>query len=193
MTVAAALLFSTLTLAAEGFWETKSPDLWTVEEVQAIFEASPWSRTLRVRGAPLRVHLASAKPLRDAEKRERAFQKRAGAPDASFSEYLAMLEERAYVVLAVKITDRELFSDGAMVSRMQKDTQMRVGKKIYPLITHFPPSSSDPYLRFVFARPMLAPADKSLFFAFMVPGATDPYRQADFPLKDLTYKGKPEY
>jgi hypothetical protein len=180
-------------MAATGFWESKPPEEWTVEEVQSIFEASPWSRTLRVRGDPLQAHLASALPMRHAEKRQRAFQKRTGAPDASFAEYLAMMEEDQYIVLAVKIKDRERFSDGVMINRMQKDTQMRIGKKVYPLVTHFPPSSSDTYLRLVFARPELGPGDKSLFFAFMVPGATDPYRQVEFLVKDLMFQGKLAY
>ena len=182
-----------LLAAAGGFWDSKPVEDWTVEEVQSIFEGSPWSRTLRVRGDALQAHLASALPMREAEKRQRAFQKRKGAPDASFAEYLAMMEEDGYIVLAVKIQEREKFSDGVMVSRMQKDTQMRIGKKNYTLLTHFPPSSSDPYLRLVFKRPALGPSDKSIFFAFLVPGATDPYRNVEFQVKDLQYKGTIEY
>ena len=165
--------------ATTGFWETKSPDSWTVREIQSILESSPWSRTLRVPGGTLEVHLSSALPMREAENRQRAFQKRAGAPDASFAEYLAMVEEGGYIVLGVNTNDREAFADGAMVSRMQKDTEMRAGKKAYPLLTHFPPSSTDPYLRLVFTRPRLAPSDKSLAFTFLVPGAIDPYRRVE--------------
>lgn len=179
---------------ADSFWESKPADTWTVAEVQSIFEASPWSRTLRVRGDPMQVHLAAATPMRDAEKRQKAFQKRIGAADASFAEYLAMLDEGSYIVLAVRIKDREMFSDGPLVSRMQKDTQMRIGKKTYPLLTHFPPSSSDFYLRLVFAKPQALQAnDKSMYFYFVVPGATDPYRQVEFLFKDLSYRGKLEY
>lgn len=182
-----------LAFLSGGFWDTKPPEEWSVEEVQAIFEASPWSRTLRVRGDPLQAHLASALPMREAEKRQRAFQKRTGAPDASFAEYLAMMDEGEYMVLAVKIQDRERFSDGTMVNRMQKDSQMRIGKKSYPLLTHFPPSSSDSYLRLVFKRPAVALSDKSIFFAFLVPGATDPYRNVEFNLKEMQFRGKLEY
>jgi hypothetical protein len=180
-------------LGFAGFWDTKPPEEWTVEEVQAMFEGCPWSRTLRVRGDPLQAHLASAEPMREAEKRQRAFQKRTGAPDASFAEYLAMMDEGEYIVLAVKIKDREKFSDGVMVNRMQKDTVMRVGKTSYPLFTHFPPSSSDPYLRLVFKRPALGPGDKSIFFAFLVPGATDPYRNVEFYCKEMEFRGKLAY
>jgi hypothetical protein len=182
-----------LLLLLAGFWDTKPAEEWSVEEVRSMFEGSPWSRTLRVRGDPLQAHLASALPMRDAEKRQRAFQKRTGAPDASFAEYLAMMEEGEYIVLAVKIQDREKFADGVMVNRMQKDTQMRIGKKSYPLFTHFPPSSSDSYLRLVFKRPTLAVSDKSIFFAFVVPGVTDPYRNVEFYLKEMEFRGKLAY
>ena len=178
-------------LAASGFWEQKEPADWTVDEVQSILEFSPWSRTLRNRGDPMHVHLGSALPMRQAETRERAFQKRVGANTASFEEYQGMLNEGIYTVLCVKINDREAFSDGNLVNRMQKDTQMQTGGKTYKLITHFPPSASDPYLRLVFPR--VSPPGKSLEFTFVVPGAMDPYRHVAFFSKDMNYRGKLEY
>jgi hypothetical protein len=185
------LLLFCLTLGASGFWEQKAPEDWTIDEVRSILELSPWSRALRNRGEPLFVHLGSALPMRQAESRERAFQKRMGAPSASFDEYQGMLNEGIYTVLCVKINDREAFSDGDLVNRMQKDTQMRTDGKTYKLVTHFPPSASDPYLRLVFPR--ISPPGKSIEFTFVVPGAMDPYRQVSFFTKDMNYRGKLEY
>jgi hypothetical protein len=176
--------------AASGFWDTKPPEEWSVEQVREILEYSPWSQTIRSRGDAIQVHLASALPMRQAEQRQRMMQKRPGANSATFDEYLAMVEEGKYIVLAVRMKDAEAFADGVLVSRMQKDSRMRADKKSFDLITYFPPSPSDPYLRLVFPR---AAVVKSIDFTFLIPGATDPYRQATFMAKDMMYRGKLEY
>jgi len=176
--------------AASSFWEQKPPEEWTVEEVQSIFESSPWSRTLRGRREELQIHLASALPMRQAEVRERAFQKRPGAPTASHEEYLAMVEEGKYIVVAVRVKNREAFSDAGLVERMQKDSQLKSNRKSFPLVTYFPPSASDPYLRLVFPR---VEPEKSLDFLIVIPGALDPYHQVSFYRKDMAYRGKLEY
>lgn len=177
-------------VAAAGFWEAKPPEDWTVEEVRGMFEDSPWSRTLRSRGEPMQVHLASALPMRQAEQRQRAMQKRPGANSVTFDEYLAMVEDGKYIVLAVAMQDREAFADGQLVSRLQKDARMRADKKSYEMVTYFPPSPSDPYLRLVFPRVDVV---KSVDFMFLIPGAIDPYRQVSFFAKDMMYRGKLEY
>ena len=179
-----------LLLLASGFWESKPPEEWTVEQVREILEDSPWSQTLRSRAEPVQVHLASALPMRQAEQRQRLMQKRPGANTATFDEYLAMVEEGKYIVLAVRIKDTEPFSDGVLISRMQKDSRMRADKKTFDLITYFPPSPSDPYLRLVFPRVAVV---KSVDFMFVIPGVIDPYRQATFMAKDMLYHGKLEY
>lgn len=187
---AVAMLVLWSCLAASGFWDTTPPDQWTVEQVREILEYSPWAQTLRSRGDVIQVHLASALPMRQAEERQRRMQKRPGANSATFDEYLAMVEEGKYIVLAVHMKDAEAFADGVLVSRMQKDSRMRADKKSFDLITYFPPSPSDPYLRLIFPR---AAVVKSVDFTFVIPGATDPYRQATFMAKDMMYRGKLEY
>lgn len=186
---AVALLVSML-FAASGFWETRPPEEWTVEQVREILEYSPWSQVLRSRGDPIQVHLASALPMRQAEERQRVMRKRPGANSATFDEYLAMVEEGKYIVLAVQMKNAEAFSDGVLVARMQKDSRMRADKKSFDLVTYFPPSPSDPYLRLVFPR---VPVVKSVDFTVVIPGATDPYRQVTFLAKDMLYRGKLEY
>ncbi len=179
-------------LLAAGVWDQKPPAEWSVEEVQGMLESSPWSRLLRESASQeLRAHLASALPMREAEGRERTFQRRTGAADASLEEYLAMLEEGKYIVLAVHLSDREGFSDSIMVDRMKRDSQMRAGKAALRLVTYFPPSSSDPYLRLVFPR--VEQPGKTLEFTIVVPGAADPYRRLIFYTKEMIYRGKLEY
>lgn len=183
-------------LAADAWWNQKPPEAWSVEEVREILESSPWARTLEVKGGgTIRVHLASALPMREAEKRERTFDRRTGAPDGSFAEYLAMIEEGKYLVLAVRVPAdaREAFSDAGRVSDLQKDSRLRAGKKSHPLVTFFPPSSSDPYLRLVFDRPTSIEKEKSLDIEFVVPGISDPYRRASFYTKELRYRDRIEY
>ncbi len=117
-------------------------------------------------------------------------QKRPGTEGATYAEYQALLDEGKYIVLAVRIKDREAFSDGELVARMQKDSMMRVDKQKYDLVTYFPPSASDPYLRLVFPRVAVV---KSVDFMFVIPGASDPYRQVSFFAKGMQYRGKLEY
>ncbi|BDC48653.1 hypothetical protein F183_A09690 [Bryobacterales bacterium F-183] len=191
MNAAAAILFLQLSLAwASGFWDSTPPEQWTPEQVREIFEDSPWSRTLRSRGEPIQVHLASSLPMRQAEQRQRVMSKRPGANSATFDDYMALVEEGKYIVLAIRLKDTESLSDGVLVSRMQKDSRMRADKKSFDLVTYFPPSPGDPYLRLVFPR---IPVVKSVDFTFVIPGATDPYRQVSFFAKDMMYRGKLEY
>jgi hypothetical protein len=52
----------------------------------------------------------------------------------------------------------------------------------------FLPSSTDEHLRFVFPREV-RDSDKKLSFELYVPSIAGPYREAEFTIKDLSYKG----
>ena len=68
---------------------------------------------------------------------------------------------------------------------------MKVGRKKYKITGHFPPTPSDPYLRLVFPR-AVAPSDKIVEFDLYLPGAPQPYRIAEYVVKELMYRGKLE-
>jgi hypothetical protein len=81
--------------------------------------------------------------------------------------------------------------DDAGESRhMQEESIMKVGRKKYQILGHFPPIPSDPYLRLVYPR-VVTPADKSVTFELYLPGA-GPYHVAEFRVRDMIYKGKLE-
>ena len=49
----------------------------------------------------------------------------------------------------------------------------------YKLVTHFPPTPGDPYLRYIFPREV-KPDDKSLLFDIYIPGLDYPQRHLEF-------------
>ena len=173
-------------LLAGQFWDEKTPAQWSVAEVRTLLTNSPWGQS----GKDLEVHLASALPMKEAEKRERAFASKAGATSVTFDEYAAMMEDGKYIALAVKIDDPMAVSDNDHMKRVERDCEMRVGGRKFKLVTYFPPSARDPYLRLIFPR---VPLSGALVFHYYVPGAVGPYRNAEFQTKDLIYRGKIEY
>ena len=66
---------------------------------------------------------------------------------------------------------------------------MRVGSKSYKVEGLFPPEPSDPVLRLIFPRAVKA-TDKSVEFRLYLPGLPFPEREAQFWVKDLSYRGK---
>ena len=176
-------------LLAGNFWNDKPPEQWTVAEVRTLLTNSPWGQSGNSANE-VEVHLATALPMKEAEKRERAFARRTGAMSLTFDEYTAMAEEGRYIVLAVKIEDPLALSDNDHVKRLERDSEMRVANRRFKIVTYFPPTPGDPYMRLVFSRVPLAGA---LVFRIYVPGAISPYRNAEFNEKDLFYKGKVEY
>lgn len=181
-------------LAGPPFWETKPAAEWSPEEVQSILDSSPWAQLSRGRSGELRMFLATAKPMQEAEQKERLSKRMRGANDSSHEEYLAMIREAPdqYVVLAVAAGDRETFSQAGETSRIETDSRLFSGKNQSKPITYFPPSSSDPYLRIVFPR-TIDPKAKTLEFAVFVPGQTDPFRRILFPVNKMMYRGKLEF
>ena len=179
------------------FWETKEPAEWSAGELGQMFLQSPWSQA----AVPISntggeedvpVYIGSALPMRNAEAQR--WKRSKMEPDAVADEYRAWIVTNAskYIVLTVETPRSVDFSDGAEVEVMKKETTLRVDRKKYDLAMYFPPSSSDNHLRFAFPREVAAKA-KKLRFEFYVPSIRGQYREAEFNLKDLTYKGQPEF
>jgi hypothetical protein len=183
-------------LLAAPFWETKPPREWTEQELRLLTEDSPWAQVAepaREGVAPgVQLYLATATPLREAE--AEIARRRKISPDLLREEYEAFLREEGTksIVLAVYAPDLASFAEGDAVRHIQNESALKIGRKRLKMTGHFPPTASDPYLRIVFPRPETADA-KALSFEIYVPGIPSPYRQAEFRLKDLVYKGKPDY
>jgi hypothetical protein len=178
---------------ANAFWNTKAPADWTIEEVREILQRSPWAAISPTpRGAALRMHIASAEPMRAAETRERQATRYRVEPGPNFEEYQAMLNEGHSIVLAVYVPNLLAISDAEESRSLEHDSVMHVGRRSYKLVTNFPPTPGDPYLRYVFPREV-KPGDKSLSFDIYVPGYTYPERHVEFDLREMTYKGQPAY
>ena len=144
----------------------------------------------------MQVYLATAKPIQLAEaelERRVAARRKPGTPVAANSEYKMWLEDNraTQIVLAVRIQNNKGFLDEAEVQRMEKETTMRAGKKKIKMTGSFPPSESDPFLRLAFPR-QVDLSDKNLVFELYLPGVPEPYRNAEFKLKDMVSNGKLE-
>ena len=182
-----------LVLAAGAFWNTKAPAEWSVEEVAALFEQSPWGTISRTTsGPPLRIHLASAAPMREAEIRQRQMLRFRIEPGPNFEDYDELLKQGRYIALTVYLKDPLPASDAAEANSLERDSILHIGRRNYKLITHFPPTTTDPYLRYIFPRDVKS-ADKSLIFDVYVPGVIYPQRHIEFDLRDMKYRGQPAY
>ena len=186
-----------LLLASTPFWEAKPPQQWSNIDLDLIFQNSPWAQTAlltsRVGGEPqVFAYLASAKPMQEAEEERRGRRKRKTDPVAE--EYATWAADNLgkYIVLAVHVPVSFTFTDEGESKRMEKETALRIGRTRYPAVLHFLPSSTDEHLRFVFPR-KLPDSAKKLNFEFYVPSISGPYREVEFALKDLVYKGSPSY
>jgi hypothetical protein len=185
----AALLLALTVFGRGPFWETKPPAQWTDAEVQELLTNSPWAQpAVDSRGAGVAVYLASARPMREAELELARRQPPADDPGAE--EYRDFLRENQgkQIVLAVTLPDRKALEDPVEVRRMEEECVLKVGRKKYQMTGHFPPGMTDPYLRLVFPRAAIA-GDKSLVFELYVPGVPSPYRQVEFRMQELVYRG----
>ena len=191
-------MWITLFLMLAGrFWESKPSADWTLNELNTIVSDSPWAQkvTASATSPAAFVYLATAEPMRIAEKEMRLrFVKAGGAVDELHEDYELLLRENAgkIVVLAVKSSQAEFPGDELEIKRMEQECVLKIGRRKFKLSGHFPPSRTDAYLRLVFPREM-RPDDKSLEFQIYVPGLSSPFREARFPIKDLQYKGNLEY
>jgi hypothetical protein len=183
-------------LLAAAFWETKNPGAWTKAELLSMFRTAPWVQrmeTLDPVGGEQEIfaYLATARPMLDAE--AELTGRSARSADELAQEYRTWLQENGgkVIVLAVELPKSEALQDGAELAQMQKESFMMIGRKKHKMSMYFPPSSTDPHLRFVFPR-VIRPEDKVLSFEIYVPGVMGPLRRVEFKVKDLAYKGQPE-
>ncbi len=191
-----------LLFLAASFWESKAPADWTDNELLVLFTDSPWAQMVDPsvkdpHGSPVQVYIASAGPMQLAEKeRERRYVRKGnGLPAESpmDTEYRLWLEDNLakQIVVAVRIPRTKDFDDGAQTKRMEAETIMHIGRRKFKMTGNFPPTQRDPYLRIAFPREVQA-TDKLITFELYVPGATPPFRTAEFKIKDMIINGKLE-
>jgi hypothetical protein len=143
----------------------------------------------RIGGEPeVFVYLASAKPMQEAEDERRRRRKAKSDPLAEDYRAWAAENQSKFIVLVVHVPTSLTFSEAEESKRMEKDSFLRVGRKRYSPVIVFPPSSTDEHLRFVFPREV-RDSDKRMAFELYVPSIKGPYRDAEFTIKDLMYKG----
>ncbi len=186
-----------LFMMAARFWETKPPAEWTEQEMDIIVSDSPWAQSVRASAtAPeARIYLATAEPMRIAEKEMRRRYVKAGRPtDEMHEEYELFLRENQgkVIVVAVNLGAASFPSDGSDIKDMEQECTLKIGRRKLKLAGHFPPSPTDPYLRLAFPREV-RPEDKDLDFQLYIPGLSSPFREARFVLKELRFKGSVEY
>jgi hypothetical protein len=185
-----------LTAAEAPFWETTPPEKWTVAQLTTLLTDSPWAQIAgldtRTSNTPgLQVYIASAEPIREAEERRRANGTK--QDDPSWDEYRDYLRDNLgkYIIVAVFAPNAQAFADGGEVRQMEKDTVLHIGKRKYALVGNFPPSATDPYVRFVFPKD-IRPGDKRLTIDMYVPGVPSPWRMVQFDLKEMVFHGRQE-
>jgi hypothetical protein len=181
---------------APPFWEARPAAQWTDAELNRMLGDSPWAQA--VTPQPLMVAMfATAKPVEDAiaelERRRRSNPITGGRlaePDIDYIDYVKRHRDEHFV-LAVPYVTLAALGEAQEEKRMETQCTMRVGKRQYHLLGHFPPTPSDPVLRLIFPR-VAKPEDKSVSFDLYVPGITHPNRMVEFRVKEMMYKGKLE-
>ena len=184
-------------MVAARFWESKPPAEWTENEMDIIVSDSPWAQSVRASpNSPLAlIYLATAEPMRLAEKEMRRRYVKAGkAVDEMHEEYELFLRENQAktIVVAVKLAGSNFPAEGAEIKHMEEECILKIGRRKFKLVGHFPPSPTDPYLRLAFPREV-RPEDKDLVFQLYIPGLSSPFREVRFVLKELRFKDSVEY
>lgn len=185
-------------LAATPFWESRTPQEWTEEQVLEFFSVSPWARQAEsmssgAGAATVATILATAKPMQEAEVevRKRRFKKSQQIADPAWDEYQEFLERdmSKFIVLAVQVP-AEATRDAEEMARLENESVLRIGKTKHKIAGYFPPSPTDPWTRLIFSRKITEGA-KELSFELYVPGTGAPYRQVVYPVKQCVYRGQP--
>jgi hypothetical protein len=192
--VALALLAA---LAAPPFWEARPPEAWSREEIGQLLSDSPWAQAVAgpFKDPGVIVYLATARPAREAERElMRRGLRPAPAEGSPSGEYEAFLRENGgrVIVLAVRVARLPALEQEPERRRLEQDCVLKVGKRKYHLIGHFPPTPEDPCLRLVFPREV-GTADKALRFELYLPGLPNPDRWAEFRLREMNYRGEAAY
>lgn len=185
-----------LALFSPPFWEAKNPDQWTDQEARNLLDESPWAHHVGIQ-QPILVYLATARPVEEAQqelarrgqvKRKASSQENDG--DFEYAEYLRQHRD-SELVLAIAYPAPALMGEEREWRRFKEQTVLKIGKKTYNFVGYFPPTPSDPVLRVVFPR-KVETGDKTVVFRLYLPGLNYPERDAEFNVKDLTYRGKLE-
>lgn len=186
-----------LCLLLATLWEAASPEQWSEAQLRQIFVDSPWAQITRSgsdsryeRATP--VYLASARPIRLAESELRRRTK--PGEDVLYDDYRRWMEENAdsYIVIAVQPPQPEVLADAEEAKKIESDSKLIVRGKRHNVKVMFTPSRTDPWLRLAFPR-AVREADKQFEVEIYLPGVSGNYRIAVFALKDLMWKGSPEY
>jgi hypothetical protein len=183
-------LIPLLFFLSQPFWNTKTPDQWTLEEIDAVRRTSPWVQTVG-ENPPVLMFLATAAPIEDAENQLRIRSKGAlRPPDADYAEFLQANRDKVFV-LAISWPRPQELGTLAERKRMEDQSVLEVGHKEYHITGHFLPGPADPVLRLVFPR-VVKPSDKNMTIRLYLPGISFPEREVQFWTKDLMYRGKLE-
>jgi hypothetical protein len=182
-------LIAVLFFLAQPFWETKPPEQWTDREIDIIRGSSPWTQSIGP--APeLIVWFATAEPIEAAEAEARLHKRHPlREPDPDFLDFLRDNREKVFVLAVAYPSLSGLDKEAGAWKTVEKETLMKAGGNTYKIEGTFPPTPSDPVLRLVFPRSVKA-TDKSVAFRLYLPGLPFPEREAEFHVKDLSYRGK---
>lgn len=178
--------------AAAPFWDAKEPKEWNEEDLRQMLSDSPWART-----SGARIFLASARPIREAEEQMRLRHGRPRAPGElphDAEEYELYLRENPgkHIILAARLPRPDSLMDASESRAMTEGSYMKAGGRKIKMIGHFLPTSSDPYVRFLFPRVDLSKI-RSFSFELYLPSVDRPFRMVEFFLKEMKYKGSLEY
>ena len=182
--------FVALLLQAAPFWEQRPPAEWTRADVDRMMSDSPWAQTDGVR-----VYIASAEPVRQAELMWKKWRKQQLGVEGVFEEdedYEQFLREHPgdYIVVGVYGMNPAITPEPRQIAQMEKQSRIKLDKRKYAMIAYFPPTPADPVLRMVFPK-KLAGDEKKLILELYLPGVHLPYRNFEFPIKTLVWQGKP--
>ena len=175
-----------LALLAAPFWETKVPREWTDAQIERLLHDSPWAQMAEPAPA-VQIYLATARPLRDAE--GELARRREKPLNEEYVDYVGQ-EGANKLVVAIAYPDSTALEDDAEAHLMEEESVMRVGRQRYKMEGHFPPVPSDPFLRLVYPR-VATERDKAIVFELYLPGY-GPYRDVEFRVRDMMYKGRLE-
>lgn len=172
------------------FWETRPPEEWTRAEVDRLMSDSPWAQS-----SDVRVYIASAEPVRRAELLWRERLKGDLGPEARFEQdddYEDFLRQHPeeHLIIGVHLPNALYAPTPREVAEMEKKSRIKLDKRKYSMLAFFPPTPGDPVLRMVFPR-KFAGDEKKLTLELYLPGLNLPYRNFEFPIRLLEWKGKP--
>lgn len=184
------MLLAFLMMFAEPFWEAVPAPEWTYQQMRQLMMDSPWAYS----SEGIRVYIATATPVREAEKRLAASRGTpAGETPGETNDYEEFMRQNPgkYIVVAVAVGGDTYF-DKKELKRMEDNSVLRSGKQKLAMVGHFLPVAEDPYLRLVFPREIDESARK-VTLDFYVPSRKKPLRYFEWEMKDLVYKGRPDY